>query len=47
MDCYKKEKYIVLIEKEKDRIKNQILESYIALRKQQGITQHEAELMDM
>lgn len=43
MDYYVKEKdeHTVLIEKEKDRIKDQILESYIALRKRRGITQQE------
>ena len=33
--------YVILVENEKKRVKNQILESYISLRKKRGITQHE------
>ncbi len=33
--------YAILVENEKKRVKNQILESYISLRKERGITQYE------
>lgn len=36
-----KEDFEILVEKEKKRVKNHILESYIALRQEKGITQQE------
>lgn len=37
----KKEDYEAVIEAKKNKIKNQVLESYISLRKKKGITQQE------
>lgn len=42
MDCTAREEdFEVLVERQKERVKNQILTSYINLRKERGITQQE------